>query len=106
MDVLLSLAFAIVLAVCVFFWLVSTYIDLGVCIIRCFGRSSTSTVPGVATVTGLIGAAIIREWFQWVESPIVYFVAAAPDAVYQCGELVLLIRIRIFGWPDKAQRPT
>jgi hypothetical protein len=102
-SVLLDLLFGLLLAVCAFYWAVAAFIDTGVFVIRCAGYGSTSAVPGVATITGVIGAAVAREWFGWVETPAVYLLAIAPDVVYQIGELVLLVRVRVVGWPDRAR---
>jgi hypothetical protein len=102
-GVLLDVLFGLLLAGCAFYWAVSAYIDVGVFAIRCSGYSSTSAVPGVATITGVVAAAVVREWFGWVETPAVYFWAVAPDAVYQLGVFVLLVRVRVLRWPDRAR---
>ena len=103
MSVLLDVLFGLLLAVCAFYWAIAAYIDVGVFAIRCAGYSSTSAVPGVATIAGVVAVAVMREWFGWVQTPAVYLLAATPDAVYQLGELVLLVRVRVLGWPDRAR---
>jgi hypothetical protein len=100
---LFGVLFGLLLAVSAFYWAVATYINLGVFAIRCAGYSSTSAVPGVATITGVVAAAVVREWFGWVDTPAVYLLAVAPDAVYPLGALVLLVRVRMLGWPDRAR---
>jgi hypothetical protein len=45
-----------------------------------------------------------REHFGWIESPIFYLVAILPDVLLYIGELVLVLRIKIFHLPDKAKR--
>jgi hypothetical protein len=101
-NIAASVALGGILLACAVYWLVSAFIDFGVFLIRCSGHSSTSAVPGVGAITGLVGAAIVREWFGLVESPAVYLVALAPDCVLQLGEVVMLVRVRVLGWPDKA----
>ena len=96
---------SVVLAGVAFYWAVSAYINCGVFITRCMGSSSISAVPGVATIFGLPSAAIVREWFGWVESPAVYLIAIAPDVLIVLGEVVLYVRVRLLGWPDRARQP-
>ena len=99
---MLSIVLGAVLAVAVFYWFISTLIDVAAACIRVSGYSSTSAVPGVATIMGLVAVAIAREHFGWIESPILYLIAILPDVILQIGELVLVLRIKIFHLPDKA----
>lgn len=98
----MSLLFGLVLAICAFYWAVAAFIDVGVFAIRCSGRSSTSAVPGVASITGVVSVIVMREWFGWFENPIIYLVAVSPDALFSLGEFVLFVRIRVLGWPDRS----
>lgn len=99
-----SIALGIVFAVATFYWVVSTAIDVAVAFIRGFGYSSTSAVPGIATIAGLISVTIAREYFGWIESPLFFFIAILPDILLQFGELVLVLRIKVLHLPDKARR--
>ncbi len=99
----MSVLLGLLLVACGLYWISAALIDLGVSAIRCAGYNSTSAVPGVATVTGLIGAVIVREWFGWIDSPVLYLAAVAPDLIYQLGEIILLVRVRVLGWPDRAR---
>jgi hypothetical protein len=96
-----NILLGVVLAVCGFVWAIAAIIDVGLFVVRCRGSSKSSAVPGVAALTGLAAAAILREWFGWIESPLVYLAAITPDLVYQAGELLLWLRVRVLGWPDK-----
>lgn len=102
--IVVSIVLGIVFAVAAFYWVVSTVIDIGVAFIRGFGYSSTSAVPGFATIAGLVAVAIAREYFGWIDAPLFYFVAVLPDILLQLGELVLVLRIKVFHLPDKARR--
>jgi hypothetical protein len=55
---MLSIILGAVLAVAVFYWTISTFIDVAVACIRASGYSSISAVPFVATIMGLIAVAI------------------------------------------------
>jgi hypothetical protein len=101
MTVAANTLLGVVLAVCAFVWAVAAIIDVGIFVVRCSGSSKSSAVPGVAALTGLAAAAILREWFEWIESPLVYLVAITPDLLYAAGELLLWLRMRALGWPDK-----
>ena len=100
----LSIVLGIIFAALAFYWIVSTCIDIAVAFIRGFGYSSTSAVPGIATITGLAAVAISREYFGWIESPKFYLVAILPDFLLQLGELVLALRVKVLRLPDKAKR--
>ena len=102
--IILSIALGIVFAAAAFYWIVSTVIDVVIAFIRGFGYSSTSAVPGIATITGLVAVAIAREYFGWIDSPIFYLVAIFPDICLQLGELILVVRVKVLHFPDKAAR--
>ncbi|MEZ6041245.1 MAG: hypothetical protein R3C20_12105 [Planctomycetaceae bacterium] len=92
----------ILVAVALFYWAVSAMIDIGVFFIRCRGRSSTSAVPGVASMAGIVAFIGCRNYFQFIQSPLWMIGFILPDILYQTGELILFLRIRILKWPDKA----
>lgn len=94
----------LLVAVALFYWAVSAIIDIGVFFIRFSGYSSTSAVPGVATIAGIVAFLGCRNYFQCIQSPLWLVALLLPDILYQFGELILLFRVRVLNWPDKARQ--
>ena len=85
-------------------WVGSAYINFGVLVIRCSGSSSVSAVPGIATVSGLTVAVIVREWFGLIVGKWIYLVGVAPEVARPLGDVIFWLRVRILGFPDRARR--
>ena len=99
-----GLMLLVLMGVCCFYWAVAALISVFYVVHRSTGYSHSSGVYFVGTITGLIAAAILREWFGWITSPLVYGVVIAPDVLHAAGDLALWFRIRVLGWPDKFNR--
>jgi hypothetical protein len=85
-----------------FYWLVSSIIAVVVFFIRCSGYSSTSAVPAVATVTGIVCFSSLKSYFQIIDSNIWLAAFLLPDTIWLCGEVALQFRIRVLKLPDRA----
>lgn len=102
--IIVDILVGLLVAVALFYWAVSATIDIGVFFVRCSGYSSTSAVPAVASITGIVAFLGCRNYFQLIQSPLWLVALLLPDILYQVGELILFFRVRVLKWPDKARQ--
>lgn len=100
--IFVNIAAAVIAALAMFYWLVAALIDIKVFTIRCRGSSKSSAIPGVASITGLLSYYVLRYHFQALQTSLWLLVVIAPDILYQLGELIFEIRVRVLKMPDKA----
>jgi len=94
----------ILAAAALLYWLASALTNIAVFVIRCAGYSSTSGLPGVPALTGLVVFVCLYGYFKVIKSPLWWLVLIAPDAFLRVGELIFRIRVRVLQLPDKASQ--
>ena len=102
--IIIDVLAGIMVAAAGFYWVVASAIPVVVCGIRCRGYCSTSAVPAVATVTGVVCFVILKSYFQMITLNRWLAAFLLIDTIWVWGEVVLWFRFRVLKLPDRPQQ--